>query len=74
LQNHVNSIFTIQLKSEFGVYRQQFYLFAVDLPAIAVNFASFLPGTLLSGGVVKGWIVFSGKAKMRAEAQFTRSK
>jgi hypothetical protein len=25
-------------------------------------------------GVVKGWIVFPGKAKMRAEAQFTRSK
>jgi len=28
----------------------------------------------LAEGVVKGWIVFPGKAKMRAEAQFTRSK
>jgi hypothetical protein len=25
-------------------------------------------------GVVKSWVVFPGKAKMRAEAQFTRSK
>jgi hypothetical protein len=25
-------------------------------------------------GIVKGWIVFPGKAKMSAEAQFTRSK
>jgi len=25
-------------------------------------------------GAVKGWTVFPGKAKMRAEAQFTRSK
>jgi hypothetical protein len=25
-------------------------------------------------GVVKGWIVIPGKAKVRAEAQFTRSK
>jgi len=24
-------------------------------------------------GIVKGWIVFPGKAKTRAEAQFTRS-
>jgi 4-hydroxy-3-methylbut-2-enyl diphosphate reductase len=35
-----------------------------------------LPKSLreLKEGVVKGWIVFPGKAKMRTEAQFTRSK
>ncbi len=28
---------------------------------------------MINEGIVKGWIVFPGKAKMRAEAQFTRS-
>ncbi len=41
---------------------------------LTVGICSQFNNPLAKEGVVKGWIVFSGKAKMRTEAQFTRSK